>query len=93
MPYLTELHAHTSEVSRCAHVDAAGVVDRYLSEGYTSLVISNHFNNFTLDRTGSDWKTRVEYYLNGWRCAVKHASGCTFCSARRSGFPRISTTI
>ena len=51
MPYLTELHAHTSEVSRCAHVDAAGVVDRYLSEGYTSLVISNHFNNFTLDRT------------------------------------------
>lgn len=23
MPYLTELHAHTSEVSRCAHVDAA----------------------------------------------------------------------
>ena len=65
MPYLTELHAHTSEVSRCAHVDAAGVVDRYLSEGYTSLVISNHFNNFTLDHTGSDWKTRVEYYLNG----------------------------
>lgn len=73
MPYLTELHAHTSEVSRCAHVDAAGVVDRYLSEGYTSLVISNHFNNYTLDRTGSDWKTRAEYYLNGWRCAVKHA--------------------
>lgn len=75
MPYLTELHAHTSEVSRCAHMDATGVVDRYLDAGYTTLVISNHFNNFTLDTAGSDWNLRAEYYLRAWRRAKEHAAG------------------
>ncbi len=73
MPYLTELHAHTSEVSRCAHVDAAAVVDRYLREGYTSLVISNHFNNYTLDTAGSDWQARADYFLRAWRRATERA--------------------
>ena len=73
MPYLTELHAHTSEVSRCAHVDAAGVVDRYLNAGYSTLVIANHFNNYTLDIAGSDWQSRADYYLRAWRRAVAYA--------------------
>lgn len=75
MPYLTELHAHTSEVSRCAHMDAAGVVDRYLDAGYKTLVISNHFNNYTLDTAGSDWNQRAEYFLRAWRRAKEHAAG------------------
>lgn len=75
MPFLTELHAHTSEVSRCAHLDAAGVVARYLEAGYTTLVISNHFNNDTLDTAGSDWQSRAAFYLDGWRKAVRAAEG------------------
>ena len=75
MPFLTEMHAHTSEVSRCAHLDAAGVAARYLEAGYTTLVIANHFNNYTLDTAGSDWQTRAAYYLRGWRKAVDTANG------------------
>lgn len=75
MAYLTELHVHTSEVSQCAHIDAAGVVDRYLAAGYTTLVVTNHFNDYTLDNTGSDWQERAEYYLRGWSRAVEHSAG------------------
>lgn len=75
MTFLTELHAHTSEVSRCAHLNAAGVVDRYLAAGYTTLVVANHFNNYTLDTAGSDWQTRAAYYINGWKAAKDHAAG------------------
>lgn len=75
MPFLTEMHAHTSEVSRCAHLDAAGVVARYLEAGYTTLVVANHFNNYTLDTAGSDWQSRAAYYLRGWKRAVDAAGG------------------
>lgn len=73
MPHLTELHAHTSEVSRCAHLDAAGVVDRYLEAGYTTLVVTNHFNSDTLNTAGSDWQSRADYFLRGWRVAKEYA--------------------
>lgn len=75
MAYLTELHAHTSEVSLCAKIDAAGVVDRYLKEGYTTLVIANHFNDYTIDPVSPDWQACATHYLNGWKKAVQHAAG------------------
>lgn len=75
MSFLTELHAHTSEVSRCATIGAADVADRYIAEGYTTLVIANHFNHDTLDPLGSDWQTVVDHYLSGWRIAAEHAAG------------------
>ena len=44
MQFKTELHAHTSEVSPCGHVTAPEVADRFIAQGYTSLVITNHYS-------------------------------------------------
>lgn len=75
MAYLTELHAHTSDVSKCARLDATGVADRYVAEGYTTLVITDHFNHYTLDPLGSDWQTVVDHYLSGYRRVAERAAG------------------
>ena len=36
--YLYDPHTHTSETSKCGHLPAADVVDRYVRNGFTGLV-------------------------------------------------------
>ena len=54
----TELHCHTSEVSPCAHMTGAETVEKYLAAGYTSLVITNHFDAC---RVGGPMSYKVRY--------------------------------
>ncbi len=56
--YKTELHCHTSEVSPCAHMTGAETIGKYLANGYTSLVITNHFDG---DRIGAPHSYKVRY--------------------------------
>lgn len=67
MPFLTELHTHTSEVSSCAHQTAAQVADRYIAEGYSTIVVANHYTKAVMERAGDDWNARAQYYLSGYR--------------------------
>ncbi len=73
MPFLTELHAHTVESSSCAHLSAAEVAERYISYGYSTVVVTNHYNNYNLDLAGEDWKTRIDHHLEGYRAMKEYA--------------------
>lgn len=75
MPFLTELHCHTSEVSSCSHQTAQQVADRYLSEGYSTVVVTNHYTKSTMERGGDDWQSRFNYYLSGYRKMRDYADG------------------
>ena len=66
-----EPHAHTAETSKCGHLPAAQVVDRYKAQGFSGLVITDHLHNEYLsrvDRTGS-WDAVVDHFLTGYRAA------------------------
>lgn len=63
MQYKTELHAHTCEVSPCADLTAKEVADRYIADGYTSLVITNHYTENIIQNAGETWEERIRYYL------------------------------
>ena len=78
MPYYTELHAHTSEVSPCAHLTAAQVADRYLAAGYRTVVVTNHYCDYVMDRAGEDWEDRFRFYLSGYR-AMRDYAGSRLC--------------
>ena len=56
--YKTELHCHTSEVSPCAHMTGAETIEKYLAAGYTSIVITNHFDAC---RVGAPHTYKVRY--------------------------------
>ena len=60
--FKTELHAHTSGISRCAQMTPAETADLYIAAGYASIVLTNHYvaYNFTDERT---WEESIERYL------------------------------
>ena len=59
--YKTELHCHTSEVSPCARVTGRDTVEKYLSAGYASIVITNHFDACRVNAPKS-YKVRYDSY-------------------------------
>lgn len=68
--YLYDMHVHTEEVSWCAHVDAATVVRTYKENGYTGIVITDHFFAGYFDGLmEKSWAAKVDRYLEGYRIA------------------------
>ena len=63
MQFKTELHAHTSEVSPCGHVTAPEVAERFIAEGYSSLVITNHYCDYVIDNIKGSWQEKMDYYV------------------------------
>jgi len=52
MSFKTELHCHTN-FSGCSNVPAADMVEKYVAAGYSTVVVTNHFNPGHLSREGS----------------------------------------
>ncbi len=73
MQFKTELHAHTSEVSPCGHVTAPEVADRFLAEGYTSLVITNHYSSYIIDNHKGTWREKMDHYMRPYYLMREHA--------------------
>ena len=73
MPFKTELHAHTSEVSPCGHVTAPEVADRFIQEGYSSLVITNHYCDYVIDNLKGSWREKMDYYMLPYYLMREHA--------------------
>lgn len=73
MQFKTELHAHTSEVSPCGHVTAPEVADRFIQEGYSSLVITNHYCDYVIDNLKGSWREKMDYYMLPYYLMREHA--------------------
>ena len=73
MQFKTELHAHTSEVSPCGHVTAPEVAERFIAEGYSSLVITNHYSAYIIDNLKGSWREKMDYYMYPYYLMREHA--------------------
>lgn len=77
--FKSELHVHTSPVSRCAKVDAVSTAQHFISEGYDTIVITNHLSPVltakNLPCDPNDWKAVVDYYLSDYHAAKEAAKG------------------
>ncbi len=72
--YKTELHAHTSPSSYCSEISPEEAVKNYAELGYTSLVISNHFNS-GMPLYGDKEKSILSYiddYKRAVNCAKEY---------------------
>ncbi len=75
--YLFEMHAHSREVSACAHASAEELVKLYIEKGYDGIVSANHMNTETfpaVNLTDAPWSVKAEHFLSGYR-ALKEAAG------------------
>ncbi|MBQ8393215.1 MAG: hypothetical protein IJX51_05525 [Clostridia bacterium] len=72
--YKTELHCHSKDVSACARVDAETIVKRFTEGGYTSLVLSNHFGDFSYDYLhATDWDNFIDIFTGGYKKLKEYA--------------------
>ena len=73
MQFKTELHAHTSEVSPCGHVTAPEVAEHFIAEGYSSLVITNHYCDYVIDNIKGSWQEKMDYYVYPYHLMKEYA--------------------
>lgn len=69
--YLFDPHTHTAETSKCGRLPAAEVVDRYVRQGFSGLVVTDHLHPEYLSRidTDHDWNKVMDHYLSGYRAS------------------------
>ena len=63
-PYKTELHCHTSPVSRCSQITPEHMIATYKLEGYSGLALTNHF--LVEETTEASYQDYVDTYLKGY---------------------------
>ena len=65
--FLTETHMHTYPTSKCSHFSPKEAVERYSKEGYSTLIITDHFSaNFGVD-TDLSWDEKFELFFEGYK--------------------------
>lgn len=74
--FKTELHAHCADVSPCGQVPADRLAETYINAGYTTLVLTDHYGEYSLP----DWRTdgatvTADKFLRGYEAVKKHAAG------------------
>lgn len=72
-----EIHFHTKETSGCARVPAAEGVKLYHQEGYSGIVVTDHFADYGQDaRQRMDWNTFVDRFMAGYLAAKEAGNAC-----------------
>lgn len=68
--YRYEIHAHTSEVSKCSKIDAKNLVRFYHQQGYSGLCITDHFlTGNTVVPKDIPWEERIKEFCSGYEIA------------------------
>ena len=75
--FKTELHCHSKSVSECARVSNEEIINKYTEAGYTTLVLTNHFNLGTqcFHKCADDYQAFVTAYLKGYEDLKRDAEG------------------
>jgi len=77
MKYLYETHTHTSEVSACAGSTAAQQVQIYKNNGYTGIIVTDHFvNGYSTCPKDESWKNQMKHFYKGYENAKKAGDKC-----------------
>ena len=78
--FLFDPHTHTAETSKCGHLPAAEVVDRYVRHGFSGLVVTDHLHPEYLSRidTDHDWNKVMDHYLSGYHASRKRGDEVGF---------------
>ncbi len=73
--FKTELHIHTFPASNCARTCPEDMVDDFIENGYSTIVITNHYSPtlFGTVAKGKTYKKAIDIFLEDYKRAKKHA--------------------
>ena len=73
--YRYETHMHTGEASACADSSGAEMAEKYKSEGYAGIIVTDHFfNGNSAVPRGLPWEERIELYCRGYENAKRRGA-------------------
>ncbi len=76
MMFKTELHCHSNDISLCARVNTKEIIDTFANAGYNSIVLANHFNDYTMEAVcPNDWRGFVDKYYEAYEKLKNEAYG------------------
>jgi len=74
--FKTELHCHSKGISQCAWVTYEEIIDTFVNKGYSTLVLANHLNSYTMDAVcKGDWNGFVDKYYDAYQQLKELAKG------------------
>ena len=89
MPYKTELHMHTGDISVCARVTPEEAVRDYKAAGYRTIVVTNHMNRATFQHmAGASWEEQIQWYVTARKKILDYAEAGDNIGALLRGIDR-----
>ncbi len=74
--FKTELHCHSKDISECARVSTADIIEKFTQNGYSTVVLTNHFSSGTMRFVGGEtWDEWVDNYVSGYEKLKADAEG------------------
>ncbi len=74
--FKTELHCHSNDISLCARVNTTEIIETFVNKGYSTLVLSNHLSDFTMnEHCPGDWLGFVDKYYGAYEKLKTEAEG------------------
>lgn len=74
--FKTELHCHSNDISLCARVSASDIVKKFSEAGYNTVVLTNHFSDYTVDHhSNGDIAAFVDKYFEAYEKLKAEAQG------------------
>ncbi len=71
-----ETHAHTDVVSPCGQLSPREIVQAYLREGYSAIIVTDHLvASLPMFRKVRSWRERAHRFYSGYRALRDEAAG------------------
>ncbi|MBQ7916263.1 MAG: PHP domain-containing protein [Firmicutes bacterium] len=75
MPFKTELHMHTNDISVCSWATPEQAVAEYKEAGYRTIVVTNHMNRPTFKHMkDASWQEKMQWYVQARKNILQYAS-------------------
>lgn len=74
--FKTELHCHSNDISSCARVSTQDIINKFCEAGYSTLVLTNHFSQYTYDFVGAkSWDEWIDKFVGAYEKLKNEALG------------------
>lgn len=79
MKFKYDLHVHTKEISPCARLSVEEIIDKYIEEGYSGLVLTDHFRKGYFRKCErEEWKEKTKEYFYSYNRAIEYCKDKDF---------------
>lgn len=79
MKFKYDLHIHTKEISPCGRLSIEEIIDKYIEEGYSGLVLTDHLRKGYFRKCKrEDWKEKINEFFYSYDRGIEYCKDKDF---------------